>query len=310
MRLKIQRCKNNPIIYPGMEGLEGELGENINGPTLIKVPAWIQNPLGKYYLYFAHHHGKFIRLAHSDVIEGPYKIFPKGTLSTQDIAKLTNKQINHIASPEIIIKNDVKEIWMYYHISIRGLPPFKDQSQTTFLAKSKDGINFTHNIGPLAPYYLRLFFYDGYFYGLAKNDNKGGIFVRSKTGQTIFERGKRFIKGFRHNSILLDENNKQLFIFYSQVGDFPERILLSRLNLNKDWKKWKPEPPIEVIRPEYDFEGVELPIEKSRHGSTKPTQSLRDPYIFSENNQLYLLYSIKGEFGIAIAKIEINEAED
>ena len=30
---------------------------NINGPSLIKVPHWMENPLGKYYLYFAHHKG-------------------------------------------------------------------------------------------------------------------------------------------------------------------------------------------------------------------------------------------------------------
>ena len=36
----------NPIITPAM--LTGNDGENINGPSLIKVPAWIKNPLGKY----------------------------------------------------------------------------------------------------------------------------------------------------------------------------------------------------------------------------------------------------------------------
>ena len=41
--------------------LPGQDGNNINGASLIKVPDWIENPLGKYYLYFSHHNGKYIR---------------------------------------------------------------------------------------------------------------------------------------------------------------------------------------------------------------------------------------------------------
>ena len=41
------------IIQPNM--LPNKDGDNINGPSLIKVPDWVENPLGKYYLYFSHH---------------------------------------------------------------------------------------------------------------------------------------------------------------------------------------------------------------------------------------------------------------
>jgi len=51
----VSRFESNPIIYPDMLGLAGELGANINGPSLIRVPDWVERPLGKYYLYFAHH---------------------------------------------------------------------------------------------------------------------------------------------------------------------------------------------------------------------------------------------------------------
>jgi len=67
----VERFAENPIIRPGMPGLEGELGNNINGPSLIRAPVWVENPLGKYYLYFAHHGGKFIRLAYADRLNGP-----------------------------------------------------------------------------------------------------------------------------------------------------------------------------------------------------------------------------------------------
>ena len=44
----------------------GRDGGNITGPTLIRAPSWVAKPLGKYYLYFAHHSGKYIRLAYAD----------------------------------------------------------------------------------------------------------------------------------------------------------------------------------------------------------------------------------------------------
>ena len=53
---------------------------NVNGPSLIKVPDWIPNPLGKYYLYFAHHAGGFIRLAYSDDLFGEWTVHEAGTL--------------------------------------------------------------------------------------------------------------------------------------------------------------------------------------------------------------------------------------
>ncbi|MCD6520797.1 MAG: hypothetical protein J7M05_12845 [Anaerolineae bacterium] len=61
--MRIERLSTNPIIHPG---LDESIGSNINGPSLIRVPLWIKNPLGKYYLYFASHHGQYIRLAYAD----------------------------------------------------------------------------------------------------------------------------------------------------------------------------------------------------------------------------------------------------
>ena len=56
------------LISPDM--LPNQDGNNINGASLIKVPDWIENPLGKYYLYFAHHAGKYIRMAYSNNADG------------------------------------------------------------------------------------------------------------------------------------------------------------------------------------------------------------------------------------------------
>jgi hypothetical protein len=57
----VARLPENPII--SLSSSE-TLGNKINEPSVIRVPSWIENPLGRYYLYFAHHKGRFIRLAY------------------------------------------------------------------------------------------------------------------------------------------------------------------------------------------------------------------------------------------------------
>ena len=68
----VVRFKDNPIIRH--ETLPGPAGTSICYPSLIRVPSWLRNPLGKYYLYFADHKGAYIRLAYADQVEGPWKI--------------------------------------------------------------------------------------------------------------------------------------------------------------------------------------------------------------------------------------------
>jgi len=72
-----ERLPGNPVIY----GLAAEHGyANINGPAVIRVPEWVQKPLGRYYLYFAHHKGSYLRLAVADSIEGPWVIYEPGVM--------------------------------------------------------------------------------------------------------------------------------------------------------------------------------------------------------------------------------------
>ena len=40
-----------------------------------RVPAWVTQPLGRYYLYFSHHKGTFIRLAYADDLKRPVENF-------------------------------------------------------------------------------------------------------------------------------------------------------------------------------------------------------------------------------------------
>jgi hypothetical protein len=76
-----ERLLQNPIITPSMMG---SAGDNINGPSLIKAPDWLKQKLGKYYLYFAHHEGEYIRLAYADDLHGPWKIYRPGVIQGKD----------------------------------------------------------------------------------------------------------------------------------------------------------------------------------------------------------------------------------
>ena len=60
--------------------MDKRIGSNINGPSVIRVPDWVQQPLGRYYLYFSHHKGTYIRLAYADALMGPWKIHTPGVL--------------------------------------------------------------------------------------------------------------------------------------------------------------------------------------------------------------------------------------
>lgn len=85
----VERLQNNPAIHEGLSPrlratAQEEGYVNINGPSLIRVPAWVKNPLGKYYLYFAHHKGDHIRLAYADTFMGPWQLYEPGTLQIAD----------------------------------------------------------------------------------------------------------------------------------------------------------------------------------------------------------------------------------
>ena len=77
---------SQPIINQDMflaVGAEDE-GENINGPSLIRIPDWIEptdraDPSAVYYLYFGHHSGDYIRMAWAADITGPWTLYKSGT---------------------------------------------------------------------------------------------------------------------------------------------------------------------------------------------------------------------------------------
>ena len=83
-----------------------------------------------------------------------------------------------------------------------------------------------------------------------------------------------------------------------------ERILLSTIDLTPDWRSWVASAPVVVLEPELDYEGGSLPRVPSKRGLVaEPVCQLRDPAIFQEGGRTYLLYSVAGESGLAVAEL-------
>lgn len=285
------RFKQNPIIsvQPG-----SGIGNNINGPSLIKVPSWLPNALGRYYLYFAHHSGEYIRLAYAQKLEGPWVIHEPGTLKLRETAC-----VHHIASPDVHVDDEKREIRMYFH----G-PTGQGNRQVSRVAVSSDGIKFAASREILGESYFRVFKWDSHYYAMAR----AGTLYRSVDGLQGFERGVNpfnldtALYEVRHVALKLEGN--VLSVFYSRIGDSPECILLSRIELNSDWMSWKATAPVTILEPEEKYEGVDFSIARSRSGAASgPVHELRDPAIFCEEGRGYLLYSVAGESGIAISEL-------
>lgn len=268
------------------------MGDNINGPSLIRVPDWVTDRLGLYYLYFSHHDGRYIRMAYADDLSGPWQTYEPGVLSLRD-----SHYSGHIASPDVHIDSDSGQIRMYFHGS--EMPSGKGGEQTTRVAISNDGLNFRAQPETLGNPYFRVFRWSGRTFALSMP----GVFYRSFDGLTGFERGPAlFSKNMRHSAVTVDGDT--LRVFYSNVGDVPERILMSTIDLSSDWMNWRETKPIVVIEPETEWEGAGVKMEGSVRGMVaEKACQLRDPAIFIENSVTYLLYSVAGERGIGIAKL-------
>ena len=319
--VKVTRLLDKPVIGPD---IHPSIGVNIQGPSLIRVPNWVENPLGKYYLYFADHKGLYIRLAYADNLTGPWQVHEPGSLRIEDsYFTPTRPEISeealaemiegrrasgsrtshdlafeltqpHIASPDVHVNEDSQQIIMYYH-GLEG-PGF----QHSRVATSNDGINFTAGSENIGRTYMRAFKYEQRTYALAMP----GQFYRSENGFTNFEEGPRlFVPNMRHSAVVVRDN--YLYVFWTRVGDAPESIMLSTIDLRPDWSKWQVSEERVVLRPERNWEGADAPVEPSvRSTAYGHVNQLRDPALYIEDDVVYMLYAVAGESGIALARVD------
>ncbi len=308
----IKRLLDEPIICPHMDD---RMGGNINGPSLIRVPDWVQNRMGKYYLYFADHKGQYIRMAYAHSILGPWTIYVPGVLnvvhSLFESVDPPEPSLNqrpdwaasleggylyaHIASPDVHVDTEMHEIRMYYH----GLLANGDQQ--TRVAYSPDGLIFTPRSPLLGPPYFRAFAYGEWVYAISW----AGVMLRANSWDGPFEAGpvlpdvstkERPERLIRHAETHVRDG--LLHIFFTCIGDCPERIFHVSVVLSPDWANWQASKPALVLEPEQEWEGADLAVTRSTIGATaKRLRALCDPCVFEDGEKTYLLYSGAAESG-------------
>jgi hypothetical protein len=286
------------IIGPDL--LPGADGANINGPSCIEVPAWVEQPLGRYYLYFAHHSGTYIRLAYADDPAGPWTIHQGGVLP---VAAMTHCR-DHIASPDAVIDEERREIRLYYHAVEAGGP-----RQLSYLATSPDGLDFVTATEPLAEFYLRVVRWRGRWVGMSK----GGVTYLSDTGTGDFRRlrapafpmkdpGANAPGDVRH--VALDLDGDRLWVLFTRIGDAPEHIRLGFVDLARPPAQWRVEADVRLLAPTEEWEGAKLPAVPSRMGAARRAENaLRDPAVLHSKGKAWLFYACAGEQGIGLTPL-------
>ncbi len=297
----IRRLIDGPVITSAMDA---RLGDNLNGPSPIAAPPWIENPPGRVYLYFAHHRGRFIRLAFADAIEGPWRVHGPGCLDVVDSLfeaadigtpeeMARNYTYAHVASPDVHVLEEERQVRLYYH----GLMP--DGSQKTRVAVSENGINFQPLPDVLGGPYFRVFPHDGAWYALEMRDRV----LRSENGLTDFRPvGALGDTAIRHSAVLV--RGDRLHVFFSRIGDTPEHILHGVVNLAQPADAWRLQDVTSVLNPEMGWEGAGLPVTPSAVGEViGPVHQLRDPGLLEWDGRLYLFYAAAGENAIGMVEV-------
>lgn len=297
------RIGSGPIIHAGMCP---RLGDNINGPSVVTRPDWAPGP-GRLMLYFAHHMGRHIRLAFSDRPQGPWAIHTTGVLPLTDtplaqtrpdlpqpdwaLAQGTDGLYPHLASPDVWLDHDTRQFHMLFH----GLADHGEQ--VSYTATSPDGLSWTVAGEPIAETYLRRFTHRGEAHAMARlgtllRQDRDGAW---ETGPSPLPGQARHVAVFAHGDLL--------HVFFTRIGDAPERILHTTLDLSPPWPDWQVGPERELLRPERPWEGADQPLRPSFVGATAFANELRDPGVFAFEDRTYLVYAGGGEAVLGLAEL-------
>ena len=323
--VRVTRFASNPLVTVKSSS---SLGANVNGPTIIRVPPWIPKRLGTYYMYFANHRGDFIRLAYADAVTGPWKIHEPGVWHVRDSA-LNRPQPDsarfggfntHFASPEIFIDHANRRVVLWAHgwytngehwptepKAAQQWANERGYGQFTQGAVSSDGVTFAAQPAITKESYIRVFQRGGALFGMARL----GVLIRGDNPLASFTIGPNAFrdttyKTTRVRHVALVPRGDRLYVFFTAIGDAPERMLLSTIDMTKAWTEWRASAPIDVMQPDMDYECGKLPAAPSAVGDIlEPARQIRDPHVFEDEGKTYLFYAICGEQGIAGAELTL-----
>jgi hypothetical protein len=318
-----ERFRSNPLIAAA---LDASLGGNVNGPTVIRVPDWIERPLGRYYMYFANHMGETIRLAYADEPTGPWTVHAPGVLDVRATAFFRPQPdpegpradfYTHIASPEILIDGANRRLVLWFHgwwtngerwpdtlAEARTWARERGYAQLTQVASSTDGLSFTVHPAITRTSYLRVFALDGALYGVSRL----GTLSRASDPLAPFDVGPSLFRdgayAGRVRHVALATRGRRLDVYFTAIGDEPERVMVASVALEGDWTDWRAGEAVEVLRPEAAYECADLPLAPSESGDIAgPARQLRDPFVLEEEGRPVLFYAACGEQAIAGAHL-------
>lgn len=300
---------------------------NINGPSVVR---WDDPDYGDgYYMFFAHHEGRSIRVASAPSPTGPWEII-KDPTQDADVNNLSffnngknglyNNGIQdhldqHVASPDAHVLDG--RLFLYVH----GKPGDGQKGQRTLLL-SGDSINDLRVRGNDTDFgdpYFRVFRVQNAngsmrTFGIAKSDTDAyGVLYRggSASLNSDFAPVARLIHKMRHPAVLVRGN--KVYVFFSLYKTFQEHIRY--VEIDTQWSHnpadWTVSNDRELLRPAYDWETGGKSAKVSDTGVSKnDLNELRDPAILddftADNAPVYLYYTIKGEGGIAGARLQFN----
>jgi len=286
------------------------IGENINGPALLKVSKYHRKIINyKFLLFFSHHEGDFIRLMGSNSPIGPWIILPIQILKNN----INIDFHDHIASPDVhgnLIKDKIIIFFHSREIGSRKQLTFKSELKNIFDSEPK--VEKTN-----LPFYARIFKYKKVFYALTKGGNlfetNDPLFlnwvplVNIFTGETALDDVYQNSEGsIRHVCVI--KYKRQLFVFYTLIGDKPEQIWVSKLIINRENRKYEVIGKTSVLRPVKLYEGWGIVLRKSKSGpALMPENAVRDPFVIKHRNKYLMYYAIQGEFGLAVASLDIKK---
>ena len=192
---------------------------------------------------------------------------------------------------------ETTRIVMHFH----GLE--RDCTQTTRRAVSVNGIEFRDPRPTVADYYARVFEWRGTTYAMAR---AGSMHRSVDGGQTFPEKTRLGETNIRHVAVFAHQG--ELYSVYSRIGDAPERLVISRVSTEGDWRQWRLDDTRELLRAGPEWEGGHLPVEPSAMGpADQPMNQLRDPFVLVDRGQPWLFYACAGESGLGLALMTPDE---
>jgi hypothetical protein len=179
--------------------------------------------------------------------------------------------------------------------------------QFTQAAESHDGLAFELRPAITRASYLRVFPFDNRLYAMARL----GLVLRAESALEPFAAGTNpfrdgpYANRVRHVATLRRGNT--LHVFFSAIGDAPERIMYTSMPLQGSWDGWRVGEAREVLQPEAPYECPTLPNVASVAGDIEgPARQMRDPAIFEDAGRVWLFYTVCGEQGIAAAELTLD----